>query len=181
MSYHNTRTNIPLPWASALTAIVLVVGIGGIIYPTASFGNAYAVASSTTTTTKIPVSFTFTPIGPGCEQAEDITLSGNLNFVEHATTNSNGGTTYKIHFNPQGITGVGETTGTTYRGTGVTSTTLTFNGNNAQSTQTDVNNFNIIATEPSGISSIEHLVVHLTVNAQGEITADVSTETSTCR
>ena len=75
--------------------------------------------SSTTTTTKIPVSFTFTPIGPGCEQAEDISLSGgNLNFVEHATANSNGRTTYKIHFNPQGITGVGETTGTAYRGTG---------------------------------------------------------------
>ena len=60
-------------------------------------------------------------------------------------------------------------------------TTVTFNGNNEQSTEIFVNNFNLIATEPSGISSIEHMVVHVTVNAQGEITADVDTETSTCR
>jgi hypothetical protein len=97
------------------------------------------------------------------------------------TENSNGGTTHTIHFNPQGVTGVGEETGTTYRGTGSTTTTVEFNGKNLQRTETFVNNFNIIATEPSGISSIEHQVVHVTVNAQGEITASVDTGTSTCR
>jgi len=76
---------------------------------------------------------------------------------------------------------MGERTGTTYRGTGVTATTVTFNENDPQHTETFVNNFNIIATKPAGISSIEHNIVHVTVNAQGDITADVSFETSTCR
>ena len=49
-------------------------------------------------------------------------------------------------------------------------------------THTYVNNFNIIATEPAGISSIEHLVLHISVNANGVITADVApTEHSSCR
>jgi hypothetical protein len=180
-SYQNARTNILLPWAGALVAIVLVVGMSGIIYPTATFGKAYAAASTTTTTEKIPINTTFLPVGPGCEEAEPITLSGTLNVVVHETVKPNGGVTFKIQFNPQGVTGIGETTGTKYQGTGVTTTIVTFNSQNSQETETFVNNFNIIATKPAGISSIEHLVTHVTVNAQGEITADVFTQESSCR
>jgi hypothetical protein len=169
-------TKIMIAAASILVATLVLS-----VLPAASLGNAYATASSTTTTTKIPIHRTFTPIGPGCEDAERIALSGTINFVDEMTTNSNGETTHTIHFNPQGVTGVGEETGTTYRGTGSTTTTVTFDENHEIRTRTFVNNFNIIATEPSGISSIEHNVVHVTVNAQGEITAKFDFETSTCR
>ena len=126
-------------------ASILVAKLVLSVLPAASLGNAYATASSTTTTTKIPVDFTFTPTGCG-DEFERIALSGTVNFVDEITTNSNGGTTHTIHFNPQGVTGVGEETGTTYRGTGSTTTTVEFNGNNKQRTETFVNNFNIIAT-----------------------------------
>jgi hypothetical protein len=114
-------------------------------------------------------------IGPGCENAEDIHLTGTLNIV---TTTANGKTIRQFH--PQDITGVGLTTGTTYRGTG--GTIIIGDPNNDGETHTYVNIFNIIATEPAGISSIEHQVLHITVNAQGEITADVApTEHNSCR
>lgn len=166
------KPNVLLSGTSVLVALVLIVGIGS-MYPTAGMGKAYAESSST----KVPFSLLFTPTGPGCEDAENILLSGNLNVVSN---NANGGSILQFH--PQGITGVGQTTGTTYRGTGGTIIIDTINQQNDGETHTYVNNFNIIATAPSGISSIEHLVLHTTVNAQGIITADVDpTEHNSCR
>jgi hypothetical protein len=154
---------------SVLVATVLILGTVS-MYPTPGIGKAYAATS-----TKVPFDTTFTPIGPGCENAEDIHLTGTLNIV---TTTANGKTIRQFH--PQDITGVGLTTGTTYRGTG--GTIIIGDRNNDGVTHTYVNNFNIIATEPAGISSIEHQVLHITVNAQGVVPADVApTEHSSCR
>lgn len=151
---------------SVIVATVLILGTVS-MYPTP--GKAYAATS-----TKVPFDFTFTPIGPGCENAEDIHLTGTLNIV---STTANGKPILQFH--PQDITGVGLETGTTYRGTGGT---IIIGQQDDGHTHTYVNNFNIIATEPAGISSIEHLVLHITVNAQGVITADVApTEHSSCR
>jgi hypothetical protein len=155
--------------ASLLVATVLIVGTVS-MYPIPGMGKAFAASSST----KVPFSFLFTPTGPGCENAEDILLTGSLNVVSN---DANGKPI--IQFHPQGISGVGQTTGTTYRGTGGT---IIMGLQDPGESHTYVNNFNIIATEPSGISSIEHLVLHITVNAQGEITADVNpTEHNSCR
>jgi len=155
--------------ASVLVAIVLSVGAVS-MYPTVSIGKAYAESSST----KVPFSLLFTPTGPGCENAEKILLSGSLNIVSR---DANGKPILQFH--PQGVSGVGQTTGTTYRGTGGT---ILIGLQDPGETHTYVNNFNIIATKPSGISSIEHLVLHITVNAQGTITADVNpTEHNSCR
>ncbi len=81
------------------------------MYQTAGMGKAYAESS-----TKVPFGpFLFTPIGPGCENAENILLTGTLNVV---ITTADGKTIRQFH--PQDITGVGQTTGTTYRATGGT-------------------------------------------------------------
>jgi len=155
--------------ASVLVAIVLSVGAVS-MYPTVSIGKAYAESSST----KVPFSLLFTPTGPGCENAEKILLTGSLNIVSR---DANGKPILQFH--PQGVSGVGQTTGTTYRGTGGT---IIIGEQNDGATHTYVNNFNIIATKKTGISSIEHLVLHVTVNAQGEITANVNpTEHNSCR
>jgi hypothetical protein len=155
--------------SSVLAAIVLSLGAVS-MYPTVSIGKAYAESSST----KVPFSTLFTPTGPGCENGEKILLSGSLNIVSH---DANGKPILQFH--PQGVSGVGQTTGTTYRGTGGT---IIIGEQNDGATHTYVNNFNIIATKKAGISSIEHLVLHVTVNAQGVITADVDpTEHNSCR
>lgn len=159
----------PVTWTGIFVALVLIVGTVS-VYPIPGLGKTYAATS-----TKVPFETTFTPVGPGCENAEDIHLTGTLNIV---TTTADGKTIRQFH--PQGITGVGLTTGTTYRGTG--GTIIIGDPTNNGETHTYVNNFNIIATEPAGISSIEHQVLHITVNAQGEVTADVApTEHSSCR
>ncbi len=164
-----TRTNILLSGTSVFVAIVLIVGTVS-IYPTPGMGKAFAASSST----KVPFSQLFTPTGPGCENAEQIFLSGNLNIVSNTANGKS-----ILQFHPQGVTGVGQTTGTTYRGTGGT---IIIGPQNDGQTHTYVNNFNIIATSPSGISSIEHLVLHTTVNAQGVVTANVApTEHNSCR
>ena len=75
-------------------------------------------------------------------------LSGSLNIV---STTTNGKPILQFH--PQGVSGVGQTTGTAYRGTGGT---IIIGQQNDGETHTYVNNFNIIATKPAGISSIEH-------------------------
>ena len=89
--------------------MVLIVGTVS-MYPNQDMGKAYADSS-----TKVPFDDTFTPIGPGCENAEDIHLSGTFNIIQ---STANGKTIRQFH--PQGITGIGETTGTTYRATGGT-------------------------------------------------------------
>ena len=150
---------------SVLVAMLLSVGTVS-IYPSPAMGKAAS---------KDTFDFTLDPVGPGCENAEDIHVSGTLNVV---STTANG--KQILQFHPQGVTGIGETTGTTYRATG--GTIIIGDPDNDGLTHTYVNNFNLIATKPSGISSIEHLVLHITVNAQGEITADVQpTEHSSCR
>ena len=155
--------------ASILVAIVLSVGAVS-MYPTVGIGKAYAESSYT----KVPFSTLFTPTGPGCENAEKILLLGSLNIVSH---DENGKPILQFH--PQGVSGVGQTTVCTYRGTGGT---IIIGEQNDGATHTYVNNFNIIATKKTGISSIEHLVLHVTVNAQGAITADVNpTEHNSCR
>jgi hypothetical protein len=143
------------------------------MYPIVGMGKAYAGSSST----KVPFSTLFTPTGPGCENAEKISLSGSLNIVSNEANGKS-----ILQFHPQGVSGVGQTTGTAYRGTGGTIIIDAINEQNEGETHTYVNNFNIIAKGPSGISSIEHLVLHTTVNAQGVITANVDpTEHNSCR
>ncbi len=150
---------------SVLVAMVLIVGTVS-MYPTPAMGKAASKAT---------FDFTLDPIGTGCENAEDIHVSGTLNVV---SITANGKPILQFH--PQGVTGIGETTGTTYRATG--GTIIIGDPDNDGETHTYVNNFNLIATKPSGISSIEHQVLHITVNAQGVITADVEpTRHSSCR
>ena len=100
----------------------LVLGIGivfsvlavmGTVISLPGIGKVYAASSST----KVPflchdesgqqVPCLFTPTGPGCENAEDILLTGSLNVV---STTANNNTILQFH--PQGITGIGQTTGT---------------------------------------------------------------------
>jgi hypothetical protein len=152
-------------------AVFMAVSLLGLVGTTTVLVQKQAYAGSST---KVLFSTLITPTGPGCENAEKIQLSGSFNVV---STTANGKPILQFH--PQGVSGVGQTTGTAYRGTGGT---IIIGQQKDGETHTYVNNFNIIATKPAGISSIEHLVLHTTVNAQGVITANVDpTEHNSCR
>lgn len=133
---------------------------------------ASAQASAVTTSERVPLALTvFIPCVP-----ETVTVTGELHIVSHTTVNPDGSFHVVSHFNPQGVSGIGDVTGNKYQGTGVTQTT--FNINVGQ-TFTFVNNFRFIGQGPGNNSTI-HQNVHTTVNANGEVTSTVDNLTVRC-
>jgi hypothetical protein len=118
----------------------------------------------------------FVPCADG-GNGEDVVFTGNLHVLLAVTLNASGGFHAKEHFQPQGLTGVGQSTGDKYQGTGVTQDT--FNGK-VGSTFTFVNNFRIIGQGP-GNNSLLHETFHVTVNANGTTTVVHDNLTSDCK
>jgi hypothetical protein len=136
---------------------------------------AVTSASATAVTEKIPFDFVLAP-EEACGEA--IHLSGTL-LAEFSFTESSGGNVeIGFHFNPQGITGVGLTSGASYHATGVTLGTTTIKAKGGIS-DTFVNNFKIIG-EGSAPNFLETDVIHLTVNAKGVVTATVEKSMIRC-
>jgi hypothetical protein len=131
-------------------------------------------ASARASTQKIPFDFVLAP-EEACGEA--IHLNGTL-LAQFSTTESSGGNIeVGFHFNPQGITGVGLTSGATYHATGVTLGTTTIRAGGIS--DTFVNSFKIIG-EGSAQNFLETDVFHLTMNANGVVTATVDRSTIRC-
>lgn len=126
---------------------------------------------------RVPIDiFVFVPCAAG-GAGEEVILSGTLHLLSHTTFDNRGGFHAKFHAQPQGVTGLGLTTGDTYQGTGVTQDQ--FNGT-VGSEFTFVNNFNIIGQGP-GNNAMIHETFHVTVNANGQVTAVVDNFRATCK
>jgi hypothetical protein len=135
---------------------------------------ASAQASEFTDNQFVP--FTLTTFGCG----DVIVLSGTLHVLTHVTIDAAGGIAVKVHFQPQGATGVGLTTGATYHGTGVTQQTFTDNGPGPQLEFTFINNFRMISSGTTPNFDV-HQTIHITVNENGEVTAVVDNTSIECR
>lgn len=154
-------------FASALLAIAL------------SASPAYASATSFTASVKIPIQVgVFVPCANN-GAGELVVLSGTLHDLVHVTIDDQSGTHVKIHDNPQGVSGVGLTTGTMYRGTGVTLTSFNVPTGDLPLTTTFVNNFRIIGQGPDN-NLLVHATFHLTINANGTVTATVDNFSVDC-
>jgi hypothetical protein len=136
---------------------------------------AITSAEETATTEKIPFDVVLAP-EEACGEA--IHLSGTLLAMFSFTESSGGNVEIGFHFNPQGITGVGLTSGATYHATGETLGTTTIKAKGGIS-DTFVNNFKIIG-EGSAPNFLQTDVIHLTVNAKGVVTATVEKSTIRC-
>jgi hypothetical protein len=99
---------------------------------------------------------------------EVVDLSGPLHTLISFTIN---GTNVSgvFHFQPQGISGTGETTGEKYQATGITEESFKSSLQNGQANFTFVNNFRIIGQGP-GNNFLVHETMHLTINADGTVT-----------
>jgi hypothetical protein len=128
-------------------------------------------ATSITNVQRIPIDF----VASGC--GEDIQITGTLLATDHVTDLGGGRFVGTFHFSPQGATGLGLTSGATYRATGVTRATFTLT---AGATTTYVNNFKLIgdATTPN---YLEHDLMRITINAQGVTTVSIDSSSITCR
>jgi hypothetical protein len=133
-----------------------------------------AQATAITENLQFPIVFdVFVPCANG-GAGETVSLSGTLHEVFHITFDVNGGVHVKIHDQPQGISGFGQASGAKYQATGVTqqqSNTNPF---------TFVNNFRIIGQGP-GNNFLVHQVFHVTVNANGAVTALFDRPSIECR
>ena len=145
---------------SLLTMIVLLVALIG---PT----SAFAAADSFTSSQNFPIDIlVFVPCAAG-GAGELVELTGNLHDVFHVTFTPSGGFRLSASDNPQGISGIGFTTGAKYQGTGMTR----FNfGGRVGLEETDVNNFRIIGQGP-GNNFLVHDNFHITINANGTVTS----------
>ena len=108
---------------------------------------------------------------------EDVVLSGTLHILTHITFSNSGNLTIKTHFQPQGISGVGQSTGAKYQGTGVTQDILNLSRGE---TYTLVNNFRMIGQGPGNNFAL-HETFHYTVNANGTLTSLHDGITGDCR
>jgi len=142
-----------------------------------------ASASAITTTTNLQIPLNLTVLVPCANggAGEMVDISGTLHVLLHFTMSNSGRVTLKEHFQPQGVSGTGQTTGDTYRATGVTQQTMTFDGNDGAPFEfTFINNFRIIGQGP-GNNLLIHETVHVTINANGEITAFQNNISTECR
>jgi hypothetical protein len=133
--------------------------------------NGVGTESATTVTTNEQIDitlFVFVPCAAG-GAGEVIEVSGPLHILSHVTISNSGNFHFKIHFQPQGISGVGLTTGDKYQATGVTQEE--FNSNAPLPiTDTYVNNFRMIGQGP-GNNFLVHQNFHITINANGDVTS----------
>jgi hypothetical protein len=123
-----------------------------------------AVQENDTTDISLTV---FVPCAAG-GAGEIVDLSGPLHTLISSTVNGNNVSGY-FHFQPQGISGTGETTGDKYHATGVTSESFKTSLQNGQANLTFVNNFRIIGQGP-GNNYLIHETMHVTINADGAVT-----------
>jgi hypothetical protein len=155
-----------------------VLALALMLSPVVRTAPAEAKATTVTTNEKIPLDMpVFVPCANG-GVGEVVWLSGTLHLLSHATDDGSGGFHVSIHSQPQGVSGVGLDTGDKYQGTGVTR-----EDRNAKppfpSESTYVNNFRIIGQGP-GNNLLIHENVHMTVSANGEVTAEVDNFKAEC-
>jgi hypothetical protein len=137
-----------------------------------------STATTSTDSFVIPLNFAvFVPCADG-GQGELVQLSGSLHILFHLTISSSGIVSYKDHFQPQGVSGAGLTTGAGYHGTGVTQDKNHF-GLVGQ-TVSFIDNFRIIG-QGSGNNFSLHENFHVTVNANGTLTTFVDNISATCK
>src|ERR1044072_6783886 len=145
--------------------LLLLVTTAALAMPVATQASA--------TTEKVPLDAGV----PACN-GDVLHISGTLLNIFTVTTTPSGGFVVSSHFQPQGIKGVDLTTGTPYVATGLTRDILVVSPAGG-STETFVNRFHIQATRGAE-SFIVSEVFHITVNADGDVTAFVDNFSSTC-
>jgi len=96
-----------------------------------------------------------------------VDLTGPLHTLITFTINGNNVSGF-FHFQPQGISGTGETTGEKYQATGVTQESFKTSLQDGQANSTFVNNFRIIGQGP-GNNFLVHETLHFAINANGTV------------
>ena len=109
---------------------------------------------------------------------EEVLVTGFLHVLITGTVDRSGSLHTTTHFQPMGVTGIGQTTGDVYHATGITRDQA--NGIDVPFAGTFVNNFRIIGPGKGNNLLIQELF-HVTVNALGQVTVIVENVSVECR
>ncbi len=166
------RRAIQLNRAPLLIAFGLVVALGS----AALFKAAHA---DVITNTK--VSFTgFGVPNPCLPPGEMVLFSGELHTLFRLTVDPNGGFHLGIHENTQGLTGEGSLTGAKYRLNSTFDFDQELNIKSLPAESTTTNAVEVIG-QGQAPNFILHITIHLTINANGEVTSTVAKIDSECK
>lgn len=143
----------------------------------AAFAGAEAFGQATTTTTNETVPFT-SSIFNQCN-GDTVTFSGNLHVVNTMTTDGSGGTHLKTHTNYQNVTGTGTPSGITYRVKTVTNEVVN-DSDGPQLNATVISTVKLNAQGPA-LNYFLRIVMHITINANGETTSQTQEVSAECR
>ena len=142
-----------------------------------SFVTSGAARAEVSTNTSVPFSLdVFVPCGPNGGQP--VHVEGGLHIVLSLTVNGTHGSA-KVHYQPQGVSGTAAD-GTKYEAVGVTQEMFDLDFANGQATHTYVNNFRLIGQGP-GNNLVVHENLHMTINANGVVTATVDNFSASCK
>jgi hypothetical protein len=167
MPANRLRLSLALAFAAALT-------LTGLSRPRV----ADAQADTTTINQTIPIIYnTFVPCANG-GAGEFVELTGEMHMVIHATSNDNHGTS-NIHSSFVRLTGVGLTTGDTYRGVGASGTSFTFQSDGDTSALTSTSNTLFVGPGPDN-NLVLRQVFHFTI-VDGEMTSFQNNATFDCK
>ena len=139
---------------------------------------AFSQALAITTNDFVPFS---QPILVPCANGgagEIVLVEGILHIQEHITINDNRAT-IKTFAGPQGASGVGLTTGDTYRAVGNTQETDTIPVIGGATEFTFINNFRLIGSGPGNNLQV-HQTIHVTIDANGTVTTVVDNTSVEC-
>lgn len=167
---HPLRTSIP--WRRGISLVAMLLGVVGLNL-CVGVKSAHASTMTTTDNTTSSISLTvFVPCAAG-GAGEDVVLSGQLHDLIHVTLTDNGH--FHIHSsdNPQGVSGVGLTTGTKYQGTGVSlfdTQLANFFSDDTPFNETSVNTFHLVGQGP-GNNLLVRDTFHITLNPDLTITS----------
>jgi hypothetical protein len=161
------RTHLPRLGAALLLSALAVV----------TSAPAPAAAQATTITTNETLPFTGTTVNP-CN-GDAITFSGEIHVTNQVTTSAGGGSHIRTHVNYQGVSGTGTPSGAQY--IFVTTQNETRNDNVGPQTETTITQVGNLIGQGSVLNSQVHVVLHITVDANGVTTSEVEEVTVMCR
>ena len=141
------------------------------------------VANAQATTTTTHVLFPFTPALPvPCANGgagELVQFSGEVLVINHLTSNDNH-TTIKSHVQPQGLSGVGLTTGDTYHINGGSRNSSTFQTDGGGSTLTLLSITRLVGPGPdNNLLLFQHF--RMIFNNNGELVSSEASFSSDCK
>jgi hypothetical protein len=161
-------------WLVGLTLSLVLTSLAGT-------SSARAQAVAVTTEEKVEIAPFFVLIDCANNGAgEWISLSGPLHIVAHITIDARGGVQISGHFQPQGVLGEGLLSGDLYHAVGLTRFNDRFTPAAFPYVTSYINNFYMIGPGKTPTLKV-HQTIHLTINANGTVTAFVVNERITCK